>query len=240
MPREGGALRVHISPVGFEVRRVVEPLIRLRADRAYLVTGRPDDLAKKQWRAIHEALSEEYKAIEVKDEYENPWDFHALLRLYGRITRSERADGNEVLINVSTGTKVSAMVGLLAGMFWGASPYYAETGYVGTSETVGNIVFPPLLRFSVMPPQQREVLHILKAEARSLRKEEMIQSLRRAEILPESGQISEASVYRRLEALLGPLVDQRFIIVKGNRKAGRIELTEEGRAAALLLEPAPT
>ena len=39
-------LRVHIAPVGFrEVKRVTYPLVKMKADRVYLVTYKPDDLS---------------------------------------------------------------------------------------------------------------------------------------------------------------------------------------------------
>jgi hypothetical protein len=231
-------LRVHIAQVGFEVSRIVEPLVRLRADRAYLLTGRPGDQAAPYWKKVRQSLANDYKGIEVREKFENPWDFHGLLRVYGSIVEQERAEGNLIFVNVSTGTKISAMVGLLAGMFWGATPYYAMTGYVKESESVGDILFPPILRFNVLPEAQRLLLVALKAEARPVRKEELIAMLRGLEILPPDGELSDASVYRRLDALLLPLVQQGFLQIRGTRKAGRIELTEPGRGAALLLEPA--
>jgi hypothetical protein len=228
-------LRVHIAPVGFEVRRVVEPLIQLRADRAHLITGRPDDHAADYWRKIHRSLQEDYKTLDVKDWFENPWDFHALLRLYGRICQEERAAGNMMFVNVSTGTKISAMVGLLAAMFWEATPYYANTSYISKSEVVQDISYPPILRFEVLPEDLRSVLLLLNGSERALSKEDLIELLRARDVIPAKGEISDASAYRRIDGLLAPLIRQNFVRIRGNRKAGRIELTDPGRAAVLLL-----
>ena len=38
-------LRVHIATVGFQVKRITEPLIRERADKVYLITHSQDDKA---------------------------------------------------------------------------------------------------------------------------------------------------------------------------------------------------
>ncbi len=45
-------LRIHISPVGFEVRRVTEPPIRMQADRVHLVTHKPSDNARNYYAKI--------------------------------------------------------------------------------------------------------------------------------------------------------------------------------------------
>lgn len=231
------ALRTHIVPVGFEVRRVTEPLIRLRADRVYLVTGSPDDSAKKYWRDVHKALQTDYKIIEVREVLEDMWNFHRLLQRYGGIVQEEAGQGNSVLVNVSTGTKVTAMVGMLSSMFWGTAAYYASTSYGGGTEIVHDVKFLPALHFDVLPREGRSVLRALKQEARPLRKEELIEILRRLELLPGPEEISVPATYRRLESHLEPLVGRGFVEVIGQRRSSRVHLTDEGRSALLLLAP---
>jgi hypothetical protein len=229
-------LRVHIAPVGYEVRRVTEPLVRLRADRVYLVTLNAEDSAQKYWKDVHRVLRTEYKSIEVRDIFEEIWDFYRVLSRYGKIAREEVGRGNIVYVNVSTGTKVTAMVGLLSSMFWGTSAYYARTSYGGGTEVVHDIVPIPPLRFDVLPKEERTLLVALRREGRPLRKEEVIRLLRSFDVLPPIGELSEPATYRRLETMLNPLRVRGFIEVVGHRRAARVQVTDQGRAAVLLLE----
>lgn len=236
MSRPAVPLRVHIAAVGYEAKRVTEPLIRLKADRAYLLTFTATDSAKKYWADVHRTLQVEYKSIEVRDRFEDVWDFHRVLSLYGGIIREETASGNLVFVNVSTGTKITAMVGLLSSMFWATTPYYARTSYGGGTEVVHDIKFLPLLRFDVLPREGRQILLELKRQGRPIPKEELIRSLRRLELLPPEGGLSVPATYRRLDGLLAPLIERGFAEITGQGRASRVQLMDEGRAALLLLE----
>lgn len=236
MPHPTVPLRVHLAPVGYEVKRVTEPLVRLKADRAYLLTFTATDSAKKYWVDVHRTLQTEYKSIEVRDRFEDVWDFHRVLALYGSIIREETASGNLVFVNVSSGTKITAMVGLLSSMFWSATPYYARTSYGGGTEVVHDVAFLPLLRFDVLPREGRQVLLDLKRQGRPIPKEELIRSLRKLELLPPEEGLSLPATYRRLDGLLAPLIERGFAQITGQGRASRIQLTDEGRAALLLLE----
>lgn len=236
MSRPTVPLRVHLVPVGYEVKRVTEPLIRLKADRAYLFTFTATDSAKKYWADVHRTLQSEYKSIEVRDRFEDVWDFHRVLALYGSIIREENASGNLVFVNVSTGTKITAMVGLLSSMFWSTTSYYARTSYGGGTEVVHDIAFLPLLRFDVLPREARQVLLDLKRQGRPIPKEELIRSLRKLELLPTEQALSLPATYRRVDGLLAPLIERGFAQITGHGRASRIQLTDEGRAALLLLE----
>lgn len=236
MARPEVPLRIHIAPVGFEVLRVTEPLLRMRADRAYLLTLAPDDAAREYWEKVHQTLQRQYKGLEVKDVFVNPWDLHAVIRAYGGVVRTESASGNFVFVNVSTGTKITAMAGLLASMFWGATAYYARTSYEEGTETVHGIDTLPAPRFEVLPKRERDLLLLIKREGRPLAKDELIKVLRKAEQLPPEGELSVPSTYRRLDQQLSPLIERKFVRVTGVRRAARIELTEEGWAALLLID----
>jgi hypothetical protein len=229
-------LRVHIAPVGFEVQRVTEPLVRLRADRAYLVSFTLQDAAKAQWAEVHKTLQREYKSIEVRDIFTNIWDLNAVLQTYGGLIRGESAHGNLIFANVSTGTKITAIAGLLSSMFWGTTAYYAQTSYGEGTPSIQDIRFLPALRFDVLPKRERQTLVAIKRQSRPVSKEELIRILREGELIPGVSKISPAATYRRLDTILGPLLGRGFVEITGQRRAARVQLTEQGRAALLLLE----
>ena len=126
------ARRVHIAPVGFEIDRVVEPLKRMEADKVYLFAEKTDK-AEKLKHFISEIEKELDKRGEKRIDYEqkgwklNEIELYATLREYRKIIEKEA--GNEIFINVSTGSKIHAIAGMIASMIFkngtkGIMPYY--------------------------------------------------------------------------------------------------------------------
>ena len=103
-------LRVHVSPVGYQSLRISEPLIKMRADKVYLITYSSDNkTAKEYYNKILKELLQKYKHIKVEEVTINIWDLFECLEKFREIIKSEK--GNHVYINVSTGTKITAIAG---------------------------------------------------------------------------------------------------------------------------------
>src|SRR5574341_882622 len=126
-------LRVHIAPVGFDFRRVTVPLIQMQADKVYLVTYSPDDNAKKFFGQVKKELAQNYEHIQVQEVFLDVWNLFDCLEKFRQIILKE--NGNHIYINVSTGTKITGIAGMLSCMLWGASPYYARVSYPSAKET---------------------------------------------------------------------------------------------------------
>src|SRR5207248_2310084 len=107
-------LRVHIATVGFQIKRITEPLIRERADKVYLVTHLHDDKAIQYLEKILKMLRKE-KFLKVEKRTTNIWDLFDCLQTYKKIIKEEE-QGAHIYINVSTGSKVSSIAGTLACM----------------------------------------------------------------------------------------------------------------------------
>ena len=120
-------LRVHIAPIGFEVRRITEPLIRMKADVVDLISLGQEDKASKFKKEVSRIIKQESPQIEIREEYANFWELFPCLAKYKEIFKREQ--GNEISVNVSTGSKVAAISGTLACMLWGGFPYYAKLDY---------------------------------------------------------------------------------------------------------------
>src|SRR5574341_2009562 len=54
------------------------------------------------------------------------WDFRKLMSLLCELVRKEQSQGNFVYINLSSGSKLSAIAGTLASLMYGAVPYYVQ------------------------------------------------------------------------------------------------------------------
>lgn len=115
------ALRVHIATVGFQIKRITEPIITERADKVYLITHSQDDKALAYLEKIPKVLRKE-KFLKVEKRTTNIWDLFECLQAYKKIIKEEQ--GAHVYINVSTGSKVSSIAGTLACMIWKGTTYY--------------------------------------------------------------------------------------------------------------------
>ncbi len=124
--------RIHIAAVGFEVERVTVPLEADRADRVYLLTRAERDAAAPFVEEVVRRLRRAAWPVEVRVVRTDLWDvFQALssLRTIFETERRTERNAREVLplrVNVSTGTKITAIAGTLACMLWNGSPYYAH------------------------------------------------------------------------------------------------------------------
>src|SRR6187200_1382884 len=98
-------LRVHIATVGFQIKRITEPLVRERADKVYLITHSQDDKATPYLEKILKMLRKE-KFLKVEKRTTNIWDLFDCLQTYKKIIKEEEKDSH-IYINVSTGSKVS-------------------------------------------------------------------------------------------------------------------------------------
>lgn len=125
--------RVHITPVGFEIDRVVLPLVELEADKVWILTER--DPKKDKGKPYFDKVVEEISNLERKCEIEvkhcdfNNRDLYDVLRAFREIIEIEKS--NQIFINVSTGTKIHSIAGMMACMIfkdiaYDLKPYYSE------------------------------------------------------------------------------------------------------------------
>ncbi len=119
--------RIHIVPVGYDYySRVVEPLRDPRADKIFFIKHKKG--AIRGHPKFFNSITREIKEIGIKyDEIETDiWDLFECVEIFRKIIQNEVKKENHVYINVSTGTKVTAMAGILACMMWDQTPYYVK------------------------------------------------------------------------------------------------------------------
>src|SRR5919197_4200510 len=113
-------LRVRIVPIGFQVKRITEPIIRERADKVYLVTHFSNDKATPYLEKVLKILQKEKTYLQVLTRRTNIWDFFECLKTYREIIKEEEehqsngqkerdALGTHIYINVSSGSRVTAI-----------------------------------------------------------------------------------------------------------------------------------
>jgi len=252
--------RVHVAAVGFEVERVVEPILAERADRAYLLTRDGGDLARPFVDEVRRRLAEGDARLEVRVAATPIWDVFGALsqlrRIFEAEQRTERRAGGVVPIrvNVSTGTKITAIAGTLACMLWRGEPYYVqvtESWYsrrTPTVRAVNDVVarVDPVGIYELRAPS-RELVEVLEALARrggSLRKRELIRELGLDGARGGSARGPTAQAqHSRLRSRLAPLEGKWGFVAADPGGRGRVRLTEQGRLALALFgrsdPPAP-
>ena len=244
--------RIHIAPVGFEVERVTEPVIAERADRVYLITRAEEDAARPFVEEVLRRLEGSPRPIEVLVRRTNIWDvFGALTEMRSIFERESRLDRHSpevvpIRVNVSTGTKVTAIAGTLACMLWKGEPYYAQVSRSWYSSltpkvrSVNDVVtrIDPVSVYELRAPAEElvAVLRALDRRGGSLRKRELIRELG-LDIAPESGgrAPSPQAQHSRLRSRLEPLQGKwGFVAAEVGGARGRVRLTPQGRLALTL------
>ena len=241
--------RVHIAPVGFEVERILEPIERERADRVYLVTRTEKDAAAPFVAEVERRLGQLPWPVDVRIVRTDLWDvFRALASYRGIFTLERRTDrhATNVLplrVNVSTGTKITAIAGTLACMLWKGEPYYVQVSRAWYSDRTPRVTavhdvverVDPVNVYELRAPA-RELVEVLEALARrggALRKHELIRELGLDRGGPEGApRASPQAQHGRLRRRLDPL-EQRWGFIESETAGprGRVRLTEQGRLA---------
>jgi hypothetical protein len=233
-------LRVHIAAVGFQVKRITEPLIRERADKIYLITHSHDDKAAPYLEKILKVLHKE-KFVKVEKRTTNIWDLFECLQTYKQIIKEEE-HGAHIYINVSTGSKVSSIAGTLACMIWRGTPYYAHIDYTNEKdpddglpdENITSLAQLPV--YSINKPKS-ESLFVLKmlseVKGRKLKKSKLIEQLEEAGLIDKD--LTIAAKHSKLKGLLNPIsiaggLDNPLVDVEYRGRQSNVMLTTQGES----------
>lgn len=232
-------LRVHICPVGFEEDRIVVPISKLKADKVYLITRTGEGLAKSAVQRITAAL----KAQELEPTVVC-CDIHNLEECFCRISEilyREVLEGNDVYVNVSSGTNILCIAGTMACMMWGGIPYYVipktyahkdEPLHLGVKKI---FKLPP---YRIFPPKRDliSILGFISSKKRAVSHSELIAFLKSKGLIKTEGKKlkrpSQAEYQQLQNNFLRELRDERgYVVETGRTRAKRVHLTEMGKIA---------
>ncbi len=244
--------RVHVAAVGFEVERITEPLLTDRADRVYLLTRAERDAAAPFVEEVTRRLRRAAWPIDVRVVRTELWDVFGALGSLRTIFESEgrtvrnAPDVIPLRVNVSTGTKITAIAGTLACMLWKGEPYYVQVSRAWYSDrtpkvaTVHDVVerVDPVNVYELRAPAAEliSVLEALDRRGGSLRKHELIRELGLDRPGAEGGRpASSQSAHGRLRRRLDPLEHRwGFVRAEAAGPRARVQLTHQGRLAVRL------
>jgi len=253
-------LRVHIAPVGYDIDRVVLPLKRMAADRVWLVKEKneQEDKGKIYFQKVVDCLEEDFPQCDIKIETCAliDRDLYDILQTYRRIVEIE--SNHHIFINVSTGTKIHSIAGMLVSMIFkedrmNISPYYVvPEDYDGKIEDGRSLVTGckdifPIPSYKIKKPRGDlidvlKIIHRLIRDGTKVTKNVLVEELDKEHHLQIQGrpgrskQDERSAKYRALDRkYIQPLIDWNFIDIVGDGKRKEIQLTHEGENILVFL-----
>ena len=232
--------RVHIVPVGFDDTRVSESLIKGKADRVYFIRFKDDKEGKhkKYFEFIKNELNSKLPGCEKIEKFGNLWDLYECIKLIREIIFEEKKLGNHIYVNVSSGSKSTAIAGMLACMSWQATPYYVRLNYSKAKASKSLQKLPvagidDLPRYNIIKPNSEHlvVLNLLKMGKKT--KAELIDALD-GKIIKQKGPLKENSNDLSIHAKHGQL---RTILEPMEKNYGYIQIDKHGRKSDVTITP---
>lgn len=236
-------LRIHVAGQGFEVRRIVDAALEMRADRVHLLTDPPSRALKPYHdRVVHELRE---KGVEVRVRHCEVWDPNVVVGEMGRIADEEK--DNHLYVNLGTGPKTCAIAGTLAAMLWGFQAYYTRVDYNVEPATLALPQDWPLKAIVEIPtfhlePPGGDVLALLELlgekKGRPARKKEVVERLKERRFLePNKSAQAEQNVADRV---LKRATEWGFVDSEGEGRKRRLRLNARGEAGRKMFQHLPT
>lgn len=219
--------RVHVMPVGYEYQRVIEPAEEFKADRVVLIEHEEDEEGSKgrdHWNDVLDYFKKSEIDYDTKEC--DIFDLYSSLGTIAETVSAHRDD--DVYINVATGSKVTAIAGMIASMVLGATGYYvkANTYDEGTPKDISE--FSNLPQYPIDAPDQQQVAIL-----------EFIETWTSHEGPPTKGETINFSEQRNLDYIARNVAGKgkyRLLdthIVEPLKQRGWIEESKQGRNKVL-------
>lgn len=241
------ARRVHIVPLGFEYARLREPIEQWRADKVVAVAYSQGTAEIPYLDALLGEL-EANGSVELEHRTCDIFDLYEALGVIAAAIDDHPDD--DVYVNLSAGSKITAIAGMIACMATGAHPIYARPDYGPESgsvpdeplhEAVAEIVELPT--YPIERPSTLHVAHLAFIEKRidgdsatgryrGVSKKELIAFGREDEFgyLADSSASSRHGLYRLLDRhVIDPLLDRGAIEIESVGRRSMVSLTPAGR-----------
>ena len=234
--------RTQIVPLGYEYNRVLEPIYRFKADKVILLRQLKDkDFEADFQRELVQKL-ENNDRIELEIRECDLFDINNAIEAFVNAIASCESD--EVLVNLSTGSKITAIAGMIACQSTAAKPFYVSPEFHNDDgereapeapqvESIGEISEIPVFRLQGPKPDQIAILQYLRTNDGATKKE-LIEHARDQELgfIANSKSKSEEGLYQLLDTnIITPLVEENYIDVVKEGRQKRVYLEDHGKEA---------
>ncbi|AXG12003.1 HFX_2341 family transcriptional regulator domain-containing protein [Haloplanus rubicundus] len=227
------ASRIHIMPLGFEEERVYESAERLKADKVILLTHEGDEEETEYLKVVRAELDK--RGIEIELTHCDLFDlYNSLGKFADKIREYENED---VYVNLSTGSKVTAIAGMIACMVFEATPYYVRAGkYEDAPSEIKDIVELP--KYDIKAPDDQLIKLMILIQRHSdkgevVTKGDLIDAGEEMELpFITEHDVKDKGQYRILDReIVNPLKEAGYIKLSKEGRSKRVELTDDGREA---------
>jgi len=251
--------RIHIAPVGFEVDRIVLPLEKYLADKVWLLSDEFENEGQLFLDQVIERIEDfdNHCSYQIKRHNVENRDLFSAMKPIREIIQEESS--HQIFVNVSTGTKIQAIAGMMACMMFKSgdsqpTPYYAipnkyshnrEKGKQMTSGLKDVVCLPD---YRIEKPDDTlvrtlEIIIGLSEGNKSVTKKELNNALLENGIIQtqkigsDLDQSQKVSAYQRLDRkIIIPLQNiWKCISIEGKGRGARISITPNGENILTLL-----
>ena len=174
------------------MERISEPIIRMKGDKAYIFIYK--DVKTEKFISQHQEVQKQLQEdkIEVVQIGIEIHDYIQVIQNISKIVKAEREANleTEIFINISVGTKITAIAAMDACRFWDCTPYYVQgEEYMQDTSSKGalssgamDIFLPPIFKVQKPAAKLIDALRII-AEKDGIYKKEFLKKLLSKKIL---------------------------------------------------------
>ena len=228
--------RVHIVPLGYEKDRILEPVQELKADKVILLIHSDDE---EPWYRNEVKTELQESPVRVEECDCDIFDMYGTIGTIADIIDNHSAD--EVYVNLATGSKVTAIGGMIACMLTDATPYYVRAEKYGPEDEQGPPSNPvsrgvkgidnlPSFHIDEPPTEQIRALKFI-SDSGAVRKSKLIEFGEENQLpfLRDHNAANRTGKYRLLDNhIIDPLTERGEITVEQVGRRSEIEITESG------------
>lgn len=240
--------RIQIAPLGFEIDRIMVPVLQTKSDRLWLLVH--EKTAEDKSGPYLEKIKKECKknGIEVKLAYTDRLSLFKAIKTIKGIIDEEK--GNYIYVNVASGSKIQAIACMMACMILkecdNLKPFYAEperyAAFEGKQQSFGvkDTIQLPIYEIQTPKPKLLEALKIISSQKNGkITKKEMAQIADDQGIITvnaEESNYSQARFASLDKNIIAPLENEwKFIEIEKIGRNRWIKITQEGKDAAEFL-----
>ena len=227
-------LRIHIVTIDHHIERITEPMINLRADKAYIIAHKENDAVTEFLKKTKDILKKH--KIPAFVIYVDIWNLMACVEQFRKIIESEK--NNQIFFNVSCGTKISCISAMMACMMWECEPYYAKPDYQEikkpkkiTAEKIDEIVSIPTYKMITPKSEYLLVLELLEINKGKMKKRHLIEELKKLSIIEPVGvsSLSKPAEHGQLKTILEPMINMEYVTVETLGRNSIVSISIQGK-----------
>lgn len=227
--------RVHVVPVGYEYKRIVKPAEKFRADIVVLIGHEKDPEGSPGEEHLKKAIETlDEQGIDIEARECNIFDLYSSMGVIAESIAEHEDD--EVFVNVSTGSKVTAIAGMIASMVLKSTPYYVRANnYQNDPSEITEYTELPTYPIDAPDAEQVDVLQFIERFSEQQgppTKGDIIHFSEKYNLEYVSQNVAGKGKYRLLDThIVEPLKMRDYVEESKQGRNKILTLSEDGKAA---------